>query len=98
MANTQVATRTQVHTKYPQRYNVVFLNDDFTPMAFVINLLIEVFNKNIETAQEITEEIHQSGRAVAGTYNLEIAEQKVQESIMVSRHAGHPLEITYEPV
>ena len=98
MANTQAATRTQVDVKYPQRYNVIFINDDFTPMAFVIHLLIDVFNKNIESAQEITQQIHERGSAVAGTYNLEVAEQKVHESVLVARHAGHPLEITYEPV
>jgi ATP-dependent Clp protease adaptor protein ClpS len=98
MANTQTATKTKVDLAYPQRYNVIFLNDDFTPMAFVIHLLIDVFNKNIETAEQITQEIHHGGRAVVGTYSLEVAEQKTHEAVLFSRHAGHPLEIIYEPV
>jgi ATP-dependent Clp protease adaptor protein ClpS len=76
----------------------VFLNDDFTPMEFVIQLLIEVFNKDISQAKDVTLAIHNDGRGVAGTYNFEIAEQKVHESTLLSRHHGHPLKIIMEKV
>lgn len=98
MANTQTATKTQTEITYPDRYNVIFLNDDFTPMAFVIHLLIEVFNKNIESAELITQEIHEQGKAIVATYNFEVAEQKVHESTLIARHSGHPLQIISEPV
>jgi len=67
-------------------------------MEFVIQLLIEVFNKNIDQAKDITIAIHNEGRAIAGTYNHEIAEQKVHESTLLSRHHGHPLKIIMEKV
>lgn len=98
MAETKTNTRSNVKITYPNRYNVVFHNDDFTPMEFVIHLLIEVFNKNIEQSKDITMKIHTEGRAVAATYSFEVAEQKTHEASMLSRHAGHPLQITYEAV
>ncbi len=97
--NPQTATRerTQTDVRYPVRYKVIFLNDDFTPMDFVIQLLVEIFNKNIDDAHAITMEIHNSGSGVAGVYSLEIAEQKTHEALILCKHAGHPLEIVYEP-
>ncbi len=95
---TKASTKSKVEIVYPDRFNVVFINDDYTPMEFVIHLLIEIFNKSINQAKDITLTIHQEGRAIAGTYNHEIGEQKVQESITVSRHNGHPLQIVLEKV
>lgn len=83
--------------KYPARYNVVFLNDDHTPMEFVIHLLVEVFNKNIAQAKDITLKIHNDGRCIVASYHYEIAEQKAQEASVISRHNGHPLQIIVEP-
>lgn len=98
--NPQTATRerTQTQIQYPNRYKVVFLNDDFTPMDFVIQLLVEVFNKSLDDAHAVTMEIHNSGSGVAGIYSLEVAEQKTHEALVLCKHAGHPLEIIYEPV
>jgi ATP-dependent Clp protease adaptor protein ClpS len=100
MAGTKTKTqsKTRIELRYPDRFNVVFLNDDFTPMEFVIQLLIEVFNKDISQAKDVTLAIHNDGRGVAGTYNFEIAEQKVHESTLLSRHHGHPLKIIMEKV
>ena len=95
---TKSSTKSKVDIKYPDRYNVVFINDDYTPMEFVIHLLIEIFNKSINQAKDITLTIYQEGRAIAGTYNYEIGEQKVQEATTVSRHNGHPLQIILEKV
>lgn len=95
---TKSSTKSKVDIKYPERYNVVFINDDYTPMDFVIHLLIEIFNKSINQAKDITLTIHKEGRAIAGTYNFEIGEQKVQEATVVSRHNGHPLQIILEKV
>ncbi len=95
---TKVSSKTKADIQYPDRYNVVFINDDYTPMEFVIHLLVEIFNKSINQAKDITLTIHQEGRAIAGTYNHEIGEQKVQEATMISRHNGHPLQIVLEKV
>ena len=97
-AQTQTQSRTQTEVAYPNRYKVLFLNDDFTPMDFVIQLLVEIFNKNIDQAHDITMEIHKSGSGIAGVYSLEIAEQKTHEALILCKHSGHPLEIVYEPV
>jgi ATP-dependent Clp protease adaptor protein ClpS len=94
----KVSTKSKADIKYPERYNVIFVNDDYTPMDFVIHLLIEIFNKSINQAKDITLTIHQEGRAIAGTYNYEIGEQKVQEATLISRHNGHPLQIVLEKV
>lgn len=100
MSNTQIntAVKSKTELKYPDRFNVVLFNDDYTPMEFVIHLLIEIFNKDITQAQEIMLTVHNQGKAVAGTYNFEIAEQKTQESTLLSRLHGYPLKITMEKV
>jgi ATP-dependent Clp protease adaptor protein ClpS len=100
MSNTQINSNTKTKTvmKYPERFNVVLFNDDYTPMQFVVSLLVEIFNKNINQAQEITMQVHNQGKAIAGTYNFEIAEQKVYESMLLSRLHQHPLKITIEKV
>jgi|TARA_B100001094_G_scaffold171799_1_gene166102 ATP-dependent Clp protease adaptor protein ClpS len=80
----------------PKKYNVILYNDDSTPMEFVIELLRDVFGHTDETANEITLKIHNDGKGVAGVYYYEIAEQKVAESISVSRGAGYPLALDLE--
>jgi len=96
MARAKSSTKTKTKLAYPEMFNVIFLNDDYTPMDFVIQLLVEVFNKDIEEAKNITLNVHEKGRGVAGTYNYEIAEQKTQEAQIISRHNGHPLKIIME--
>jgi ATP-dependent Clp protease adaptor protein ClpS len=65
---TQDATKTITEIKYPDRFNVVLLNDDFTPMEFVIQLLVEVFNTSIEEAKEVMIKVHEEGKGIAGMY------------------------------
>jgi ATP-dependent Clp protease adaptor protein ClpS len=77
----------------PPKYKVVFLNDDQTPIEWVIGLLIDVFKHTNETAEQITLTIHTEGSGVAGTYSYEIAEQKAIESTTASRNQGFPLQI-----
>tara|TARA_B100001057_G_scaffold479313_1_gene550787 strand:- start:565 stop:864 length:300 start_codon:yes stop_codon:yes gene_type:complete len=98
MAKAQSDTITRTEITYPNRYNVVFINDDFTPMDFVIQLLIEVFNKTLEEAKDITIQIHEKGKGIAGSYNFEIAEQKKAEAVAISRNNGHPLTILVEKI
>ena len=77
-------------------YCVIFYNDDSTPMEFVIELLMGVFNHADVMAQEITQKVHQDGKGVAGVYYYEIAEQKIAESISISRGAGYQLALDLE--
>lgn len=96
MAREATGTKTRTEIKYPDRFNVIIHNDDFTPMEFVIRLLIEVFNRNIEDAGKLTLVVHEDGRAIVGSYGLEIAEQKREESTLIARQHGYPLKITIE--
>lgn len=80
----------------PKKYSVIMYNDDSTPMEFVIELLVNVFNHSEPGAQDITAKVHNDGKGVAGVYYYEIAEQKVAESISVSRVAGYPLALDLE--
>ena len=80
----------------PKKYKIIFHNDDFTPMDFVVKLLIEIFYHDSDTAEELTKLIHDKGKGVAGTYSYEIAEQKSIESTSMARTAGHPLQVTIE--
>ena len=92
----QVETRDKVELVFPNRYNVLLLNDDYTSMDFVIQLLVEVFNRSLDEATAITMKVHDEGQGIAGTYSHEVAEQKQTESSMISRHNGHPLKIVLE--
>jgi ATP-dependent Clp protease adaptor protein ClpS len=75
----------------PKKYNVIFVNDDLTPMDWVIGILIEIFKYKTEAAHETTVKIHTQGSAVVGSYSFEIAEQKTTETITLSRNQGYPL-------
>lgn len=80
----------------PRKYKVILLNDDSTPMEFVIALLVQVFNKSSSVAEQITLEVHNNGRGIAGIYFYEIAEQKVHEATVASRANGFPLKFKIE--
>lgn len=96
MEKTKLNPKDRVAITYPSRYKVVIYNNDVTPIDYVIQLLVNVFNKNINEAKEITLEIHEQGRGIAGTYSLEVAEQKMNESILLSSKHGYPLEVNVE--
>lgn len=82
----------------PGMYKVVFLNDDLTPMNFVVEILKTIFKHSQAKAETITQEIHNSGSGIAGIYVFEIAEQKGVETTVLSRENGYPLAIKVEPV
>lgn len=77
----------------PKHYQVVLLNDDFTPMEFVVQILMVIFHKQREDAIEIMLAVHTNGRGVAGIYSFEVAEQKRNEVLATARSPehGHPL-------
>jgi len=97
-SDTITKTRATERIREPSRYNVIFINDDITPMDFVIQLLVEIFNKSLEDAQNITLQIHYENKAIVGTYSYEIAEQKTNESNMLSHHHGYPLTVLLEEI
>ena len=80
----------------PKRYKIIFLNDDKTPIDFVIGLLIDIFRHTEATAKDITLAVHNDGSAVVGIYTYEIAEQKTIEATQVCRQHGFPLQIRIE--
>ena len=80
----------------PVKYKVVLLNDDATPVDWVIDILIKVFRHSESTAKDLTLTIHNQGAGVAGVYTYEIAEQKSVEVVNASRDKGFPLQIKLE--
>ncbi len=91
-----VATKTRPKTKKPSQYRVLLLNDDFTPMEFVVAILMGIFQKNQQDATEIMFNVHQNGIGVAGVYTFEVAETKVSQVLDSAKRAGHPLKCTLE--
>ena len=91
-----VATKTRTRTERPSLYKVLLLNDDYTPMEFVIHVLERFFSKNREDATRIMLHVHQKGVGICGVYTFEVAETKVTQVIEFSRQNQHPLQCTME--
>jgi ATP-dependent Clp protease adaptor protein ClpS len=91
-----VKERVQGKTKEPTLYSVVLLNDDFTPMQFVVDVLETMFHKSPAEAYRVMMQVHLNGRGVAGIYPWEVAETKVDKLMSRAREAGHPLQATIE--
>jgi len=80
----------------PKKYKVILHNDDFTPMDFVIVILMDAFNFSFQKASGITLQVHEQGKGIAGAYSKEIASMKVKRCNQIARSEGHPLLITME--
>ena len=91
-----VITRTRTQTKRPNMYRVLLLNDDYTPMEFVIAILRSFFNKNPEEATEIMLHVHHNGVGECGVFTYEIAETKVAQVMDHARKNQHPLQCIME--
>lgn len=91
-----VRERVEDRIKEPTLYNVVLLNDDYTPMQFVIDVLEGLFQKSPSEAYQVMMQVHLNGRGIAGVYPWEVAETKVDSLITLAREAGHPLQATIE--
>lgn len=89
-------TRTRTKTKKPAMYRVLLLNDDFTPMDFVVHVLERFFSKNRQEATEIMLHVHRRGVGVCGIYTYEVAETKVNLVMDYARKNEHPLQCTME--
>jgi ATP-dependent Clp protease adaptor protein ClpS len=91
-----VATKSRTQTKRPALYRVLLLNDDYTPMEFVVYVLERFFNKSVEEATRIMLHVHQHGVGLCGVYTYEVAETKVAQVLDLARRNEHPLQCTME--
>jgi ATP-dependent Clp protease adaptor protein ClpS len=95
---TVVLERRPQKTKPPQMHQVVVLNDDYTPMEFVVMVIQEFFNKDRETATQIMLKIHLDGKGVCGVFSKDVAATKVDQVAEAARKHGHPLQCVSEPL
>lgn len=95
---THVATKEDTKISQPKRYRVLLLNDDYTPMDFVIEILEQFFNKNHEEAMQIMLLVHHTGIGECGIYPYEIAETKVMQVMNAARLGQHPLQCVMEDI
>ena len=93
-----VMERRPQKTVPPQMYQVVLLNDDYTPMEFVVVVIQEFFNKDRETATQIMLKIHLDGKGVCGVFSKDVASTKVDQVTEAARKNGHPLQCVCEPI
>ena len=93
---TGTITRTRTRTKKPSMYKVVLLNDDYTPMEFVVYVLQRFFSKSAEDATKIMLHVHQNGVGICGVFTYEVAETKVSQVMDLARQHDHPLQCTME--
>ena len=95
-SGTAIVTRTKPRTKRPNLYRVLLLNDDYTPMEFVVHVLERFFNKNREDATRIMLHVHQTGVGECGIFTYEVAETKVTQVMDFARKHQHPLQCVME--
>ena len=95
-SGTGLATRTKPKTKKPSMYKVLMLNDDYTPMEFVVYVLERFFQMSREQATRIMLHVHQRGVGICGVYSYEVAETKVTQVMDFARQNEHPLQCTLE--
>ena len=93
-----VLERRPQKTKPPQMHQVVLLNDNYTPMEFVVVVIQEFFNKDRETATQIMLKIHLDGKGICGVFSRDVAATKVDQVTEAARKNGHPLQCVSEPI
>jgi ATP-dependent Clp protease adaptor protein ClpS len=93
---TGVVVKTRPKTKKPSMYKVLMLNDDYTPMEFVVHILERFFNKSRQEATRIMLHVHRRGVGICGVYTYEVAETKVTQVMGFARQHQHPLQCTLE--
>lgn len=93
---TEYQSEMELSTALPKKYKVFLLNDDYTSMDFVIDILMNVFHKNYSQAEIIMLDIHKRGQGLCGVYSFEIAETKVMQVHKLAREQGFPLKATME--
>jgi len=93
---TGIVVKTKPKTKKPSLYKVLMLNDDYTPMEFVVHVLEQFFSKNRDEAHRIMMHVHRRGVGICGVYTYEVAESKVTQVMDFARQHQHPLQCTLE--
>jgi len=93
---TGVVVKSRPKPKQPSMYKVILLNDDYTPMDFVVHVLERFFNKPHEEATQIMLHVHRRGVGICGVYTFEVAETKVNQVVGYARRHQHPLQCTLE--
>ena len=88
--------KTRINIREPKRYRVIMHNDDFTPMEFVVEILIDIFHKNLLEAERLMLTVHENGRAAVGSYSYDIAVTKVQAASGRAKEEGFPFRMTVE--
>ena len=94
--NTGLLTKPEVKTKKPSMYKVLLLNDDYTPMEFVIHILQRFFKMTTEEATQVMLHVHQKGVGICGVFTYEVAETKVNQVLSFAQQNDHPLQCTLE--
>lgn len=93
----ETGSRTRVRDEEPEMYDVVMLNDDFTTMDFVVEVLRTVFFHDLPAAERIMLDIHRKGQSIVGTYTLDIAESKQHKATQMAQAEGFPLRVKVQP-
>lgn len=93
---TNLEHETVVETKYPKKYKVYLLNDDYTSMEFVVDVLISIFHKSLSDAQQTMLDVHKKNKGLCGIYTHEIAETKVMQVHREAKESGFPLKAVME--
>ncbi len=94
--STKHALESELSVREPKQYLVYLLNDDYTSMDFVIDVLMNIFHKNYQEAEKIMLDVHKKDRGVCGIYTYEVAETKVMQVSKLAREQGFPLKATME--
>lgn len=92
-AKEQIREQTRNQTRLPRQYQVLIYNDDFTPMDLVVNILVQIFNKEEEEAFSLMMQVHRGSCAVVGIYPKDIAQIKADEAVCWAREEGYPLKV-----
>lgn len=98
MSDDAVKTTTITRVQKPSMWTVVFLNDDFTPMVFVVQILQSIFHKSMLDAEQIMLRVHREGRAMVGNYTCEVASHKADQAMGLAIFAQHPLQVFPERI
>lgn len=94
--NTVIAEKSKVKIKKPKQYKVIMYNDDFTTMEFVVAILMDIFNRNIDEANKIMFDVHKSGKGIAGVYPYDIAISKSNKAMLLAKEEDFPFKLTVE--
>lgn len=95
-SNIDIKEKNKIKIKKPNLYKVVMHNDDFTTMEFVVDVLVNIFNKKIEEANKIMIDVHKKGNGIAGIYPYDIAVSKASTAMTIAKEQGFPFKLSVE--